>query len=576
MEWLRRHILLLFLLLMSLAVQAQTDTDSTSACRRAVEYYYLHSLSLLEQGCIDESFELLEHCRAMDSTSTAILYNLSPYYIVLKKDSIAHEMLERIVEASPQNEYYNTALVNYYNKKGDRKSAIAVYEKMLETAQSKSDVYMSLYNLYSEENDYAKALEVLNALERIEGKSLKISLDKHMQYVQSYDLDNAVSLVQQLIEENPDDVSFYLLLGETYVLFGKYAEAEAAFAEVLKVVPDDDSALASLVSLYSRLENDTAYCRSMEQLLKSERLETEDRVKNLLEYVVYKEATDTVYMRNFFKELMALPFDQVAITETYIKYLEYKNATGEEVWPLLERIVELEPDNKNAIISLLAYSIENNDAASVIKYADEALLYFPQNMLICFYKALAYGAMERFEECIEACRHALSVRTGDEELSAVSSVFGYLGDVYHEVGNMDKCIEVYDSALIYNPYNMSVLNNYAYFMALEGKELQKAHDMSYKTIEEEPENVTYLDTYAWILFLQERYEEARAYAEKIIQLKPEMDGVLYHHCGDIFAKSGDIDRAVEYWIKARESGVVDENLDKKIKKRKYSRAKKTK
>ena len=123
---------------------------------------------------------------------------------------------------------------------------------------------------------------------------------------------------------------------------------------------------------------------------------------------------------------------------------------------------------------------------------------------------------------------------------------------------------------------MSVLNNYAYFIALEGKELQKAHDMSYKTIEEEPENVTYLDTYAWILFLQERYEEAKAYAEKIIQLKPEMDGVLYHHCGDIFAKSGDIDRAVEYWIKARESGVVDENLDKKIKKRKYSRAKKTK
>ena len=103
MEWLRRHILLLFLLLMSLAVQAQTDTDSTSARRRAVEYYYLHSLSLLEQGCIDESFELLEHCRAMDSISTAIQYNLSPYYLALRKDSIAHEMLERIVETSPQN-----------------------------------------------------------------------------------------------------------------------------------------------------------------------------------------------------------------------------------------------------------------------------------------------------------------------------------------------------------------------------------------------------------------------------------------------------------------------------------------
>ena len=135
-----------------------------------------------------------------------------------------------------------------------------------------------------------------------------------------------------------------------------------------------------------------------------------------------------------------------------------------------------------------------------------------------------------------------------------------------EQGEVEEACTCYDTALQYTPTDILVLNNYAYFIALEGKELQKAHDMSYKTIEEEPENITYLDTYAWILFLQERYEEARAYAEKIIQIKPEMDGVLYHHCGDIFAK----------WIKARESGVVDENLDKKIKKRKYSRAKKTK
>ena len=314
----------------------------------------------------------------------------------------------------------------------------------------------------------------------------------------------------------------------------------------------------------------------MERLVKSERLETEERVKNLYNYIVYKESSDTVYMRDFFKELMALPFDQVAITETYIAYLQYKNAPGEEIWPLLERIVELEPDNKNAIISLLAYSIENNDAASVIKYADEALLYFPQNMQICFYKALAYGFLERYDECIEACKHALSVRTEEETLSSVSSVFGYLGDVYYELGNTKKCIEAYDSALVYDPYNMSVLNNYAYFTAINGEDLQKAHDMSYKTVVEEPENTTYLDTYAWILFLLERYEEAKVYAEKMIQIEPELSGVVYHHCGDIFAKCGDIDKAVEFWIKARESGEVDENLDKKIEKRKYRRAKNTK
>ena len=116
---------------------------------------------------------------------------------------------------------------------------------------------------------------------------------------------------------------------------------------------------------------------------------------------------------------------------------------------------------------------------------------------------------------------------------------------------------------------LDVLNNYSYYLSLEEKELQKALEMSHRTITTEPDNQTYLDTYAWILFKLGRYEEAKAYAEKIISLDEDMSYVVLHHIGDIFAKCGNIDKAVTYWEMARDAGDETKILNKKIKKRKY-------
>jgi tetratricopeptide (TPR) repeat protein len=129
---------------------------------------------------------------------------------------------------------------------------------------------------------------------------------------------------------------------------------------------------------------------------------------------------------------------------------------------------------------------------------------------------------------------------------------------------------------VYNPTSSNVLNNYAYCHALENKDLPRALEMSRKTIEEEPENPTYIDTYAWVLFMLERYEEARAYADKLMAIEGDKGSVEYLHCGDIYAKCGLLDKAVEFWIKAQESGDDSSILKKKIKNRRYYNEKKRK
>jgi tetratricopeptide (TPR) repeat protein len=177
-------------------------------------------------------------------------------------------------------------------------------------------------------------------------------------------------------------------------------------------------------------------------------------------------------------------------------------------------------------------------------------------------------------ESIDIYKEGLAKRDTDTDPGVVAAMFTVIGDTYHELGMTKECYEAYDSALMYDPYKLDVLNNYSYFLSLENRDLQRALEMSGKTISAEPDNQTYLDTYAWILFKLKRYEEAKAYAEKILSLDEELSYEVLHHIGDIFAKCGNIEKAVFYWEKAAEAGDDTKLLDKKIKKGKIYNEKK--
>lgn len=563
-----RYILLLMLSLCALASAAQ-NSDVKSARERAVEYYYLEAISRYEQDSLDTAYEMLEHCLALDSASLPVKYELAAYYQVLGKDSIACELLESIVREEPSNMRYCDALVAYYDRHGDTDSAIEVYEMVLRNGNTKPEVYKVLSHLYSSQGEYHKAIEMLDKIELLEGPDENVSLFKVYQYVSLKDSLNALSVTRDLIGTYPDNQQYRNLLGEVYAYFNDIENAENAYISALQNDSDDVLSMSSLAALYLTLGDDSLYCSMVERMLKSERLDTEQRSSLLYEYVVHKESSDTSYMKGLFKELMELPFDQVEIAEIYAQYLIYHNESNDAVIPVVERILQLDPENNSALLQMLKYAIESNDYAAVIKRCDDALLYIPDMLAIYYYKGLASYLLGDKEAIIPIYEQGLRHRTEEDSPEVVAQMFSTLGDVYHETGNFEKCVEAYDTALVYEPYNVNVLNNYAYYLSLEGQELERALEMSAMTLEQEPDEAIYIDTYAWILFTLERYEEALAYAEKLVVSNSDMSAVVCHHCGDIFAKNGDMERAVEMWQRAYDLGDDSKVLKKKIKKRKY-------
>ena len=562
--------LMLFILSLCAGVSRAQVADDVAARDRAVDYFYLQAVSLLEQDSVDACFEMLEHCRALAPESSAVLYELSPFYLFLGKDSIAHSMLEYIVAKEPDNVKYGEALINYYAKVDDRRAAIALYERMLKASDaSKSDIYMSLYSLYSEEGEFGKAVEVLDKLEKVEGKNEIISIHRANLFLQMQDSVRALAAVREMKRDFPHNIQYNSLLGDVYVIFGDVESAEKVYIDAIQGDSTDTYSLSSLSNLYLLTNRDSLYCESVERLLKSEKVDTEQRISTLFEYVGYKEKTDTAYSMRFLQELMQLPYDRLEVSEVYAQYLLYRKESPEVIKPVLDSIISMDPENRSAMLQLLVYAIESDNREEVITRCDNAILYIPDMLELYYYKGMATYLLERKEEATEILQQGLGRRNEECSTELISTVFSLMGEIYHELDDLDRCTQAYDSALLYNPSDISVLNNYAYYLALEGKELERALEMSARTIEMDPDNAIYVDTYAWLLFCLERYEEARAYADKLIGLNSEMSAVEYHHCGDIFSKCGDMQRAVECWMAAQRLGDDSRVLKKKIKRRKY-------
>ena len=159
-------------------------------------------------------------------------------------------------------------------------------------------------------------------------------------------------------------------------------------------------------------------------------------------------------------------------------------------------------------------------------------------------------------------------RLSSSNLELLSVFNGQLGDVYHALENFNKSDAAYEAALDFDPDNDHVLNNYSYFLSLRNEKLDLAEKMSSKLIKEHPENPTYLDTYAWVLFKVGKYKEAKVHIEKAIANSDNVSGEVLEHYGDILYKLDDIDGAVKQWENAKLMDNATEFIDKKIADRK--------
>lgn len=581
------HILCVAVLLFGLTVddacakakksKKTVKSELSAEQQRKHDYFFLEAQRQQLQGNYPEAMELYAYCIGIDPHSDAALYEMSKYYLLLKNDSLARVCLERAVDVDPHNYWYKDALVNYYVSKRDNDSAIEVLESMCEQFPEKSEILMRLVDLYGQNSDYEKVISTLDRLELLEGKSEQISMEKFRIYLQMNDTKRAFAEIENLCNEYPNDLRYRVVLGDLYLDSDKPDEAMKVYKEVWAKDSLNVNLMLSLATYYSKTNNDSLYNLQLEKIVTNQAIDSRVKyaIMNGLVYDNLSQKEDSSRILNLFRNALACPQDGTEIAELCARYMVTKGVDTSEVKPVLYQMLEIDPENDMARNQLLSYAIQANDTMGIINVCKPAVDYAASDPVYYYYLGIAYYQQKKASDALAVFKKGLDHVGKDTSIDLVANLYSLMGDMYHEVGDDEKAFTAYDSCLVYKPDDAMALNNYAYYLSLKKTELDKAESMSAKSLEKEPDNYTYIDTYAWILFCQKRYAEAKDYIDKAIKIMndnggpDEGDGNIIEHAGDIYFMHGDVDGALRMWKRAEKLGTDSKTLKKKIQLRKY-------
>ena len=531
---------------------ALAQSSLTPEQQRKYDYFFLEAMRLKEKKDYASAFGLLQHCLDIHPNAASALYEVSQYYMFLRQVPQGQEALEKAVANAPDNYWYSQGLASLYQQQNELDKAVTLLEQMVVRFPAKQDPLFNLLDLYGRQEKYDEVISTLNRLEKRMGKNEQLSMEKFRIYLQMKDDKKAFQEIESLVQEYPMDMRYQVILGDVYLQNGKKQEAYDVYQKVLAAEPDNPMAIFSMASYYKQTGQEELYQQQLDTLLLNKKVTPDTKVGVMRQMIVENEQADkdSTQIIALFDRIMKQEQDDPQIPMLYAQYLLSKNMESESV-PVLEQVVDLDPTNKAARMMLIGAAVKKEDYKQIIKVCEPGIEATPDALEFYYYLAVAYNQAEKPDSVISICKRALEHTTADSKKEIVSDFYSILGDMYHTQKQMKEAYAAYDSALVYNPSNIGALNNYAYYLSVERRDLDKAEEMSYKTVKAEPNNATYLDTYAWILFEKGNYAEARIYIDNAMKSEGgDKSDVIVEHCGDIYYMTGDVACALTRWPSA--------------------------
>ena len=556
----------------STVVQAPAIEPLSPDEQRKYDQFFLDAILEREKGHSDAAFDLLRHCLDINPNASEAHYFIAQYYNALEADSLSLAHFQRAAELNPDNETYMETLAQVYIRQQDFKTAISVVERLYDRNKDREDLLEMLFQLYQQVKDYPNAIAVLERLENIDGKSERLSMAKSECYTQMGNQSAAIAEIAELAKQYPNDLNYQGLYGDLLMMNGNEEQALEVFHQVLKEESDNSRALMSLRNYYQSKEDTLTADSLLERLLLSRHTQQENKVYLIRQEIMANEANggDSTKVLSLFRKMNTMqPDADMLILQA--SYMDLKKMPKDSINPVLEHVLDLAPDNAAARLQLVSNAWEVEDMNRIVDLCQSARQYNPDEMAFYYYQGIAYYRLDQLDEALSAFQNGIGVINDRSNPNIVSDFYAVMGDIFHQKGLAEEAYAAYDSCLQWKDDNIGCLNNYAYYLSEEGIHLDKAEQMSYKTIKAEPKNSTYLDTYAWILFMQQRYSEARIYIDQALQNKNDSvdNSVILEHAGDIYSFCQQPDQALAYWQDALKTAPENQVLIRKIKLKKY-------
>lgn len=499
----------------------------------------------------------------IDSTHSPSLYELASLTALDQpEEALQYSLKANAIDTT--NTWYKMQLGRLLIATQRYDSALTLYDQLIRMNPNDPDNYRLKALLYDQLGQPEKALEVLETAENRFGIIELLASHKLQLLLNTQQFDRAMAEARMLVETFPYNEDNYVVLAELYAMMNMNNLAQENYDKALSINPNSMRALASLNDFYKRQNDNVRFLETASKLFRLKEFPLETKLK------FYEELfQNPSFVRNNFIQMgelvrtLAITYpEDLRTLELYAKYLIAGGSIEQALQLYKSHVNDSIPQKQifNDIIGMEAYL---KRADSVDKYTTIALERFPEDAELRLQKASVTAYMlEKPQEAIPLFEEALKYAKTD---SLRSVIYGAIGDNYHTLGDDRKCFKAYDKGMKLDTTNVSIYNNYSYFLSLRNERLDKALEWAQKAVRLDPNNPTFLDTYAWVLYQLGRYEEARIPMRQAISLDSDNNKELYVHYGDILYKLGDRFMASYYWKKALENGYDAQEIENRLK-----------
>ena len=539
--------------------------DDRQPTQRKVDYFFFEGLKMKNAEKYDAAYELFNHCLSIDSTASAPLYELAVYSMQLKKPDRSLDYLRRAVAGDPKNFTYKLALASLSLNVGMYGEAAELYRELVRENPGKPELNYYLAEALTQIGQTGEAIDRFNELENTMGVTESISMQKYKLYMQMEEKEKAYNELQRLADNNPGDARYPMLIGDLLMEDGDTAGALSSYQAAHEIDPTSPYYPVSMAKYYEAVGDRAAAENQIRTALVDRELDVDTKMRILARYLRQLQQSPEAMMTadTLFRTLQTQHPDEPSLKIYYAGLLFAQNKK-EEARFQYQLVTEMEPDNEVAWQQLLVIALQTDSTAEAMRICRKCREMFPKSPVYHFYLGVLYFQQKEYEKAIDTYREGLT-KIPEENVAMRSDFYGQIGDIYFQMKRVKEAFEAYEEALRYNDHNTAVLNNYSYYLTLiKDGDLDKAEQMSARCIKFDPDNATYLDTYAWVFFRKGNYPLALLYIQNAIGKDTTHSPELLEHYGDILMMNGDKQKAVEQWMKAREAGKKSETLERKI------------
>jgi tetratricopeptide (TPR) repeat protein len=463
----------------------------------------------------------------------------------------ATEYAEAAYELDSDNPWFTLLYARLSFRRRDFTKSRLLFRHILRYHSDKQDVWTSLASSYEEEGLFREAFNVLDSTVMRFGENDDITYRLHNIHIALGNLDKALECAEKLSESYPEDPRFLTLLADTYSMVKNDSMAVATYDKAIERSVSFPEAFVGKAEHFRRQGQFAKYFKVMQKFCASRFIDPGIKADYLER--VFKIPSFATHFKSDIDTLMGV-LSSINPASPELKMLQayyFVNTERQETaLALLNQLTNMNSNSKDAWSGLLSLEYGMKMYAQLEMSSKRAIESDPQDASYYLYSTLSLWSLNKVKQAIAVMETGLKRAYCDSAF--LDNAYSLLGDMYFSLDKPKKAFVYYEKALGNNACNAMVLNNYAYYLCLKSKKLDKAYEMSKKAVELDNRNSSFLDTFAYILYLQGKYAEAKAVFRQAIAAGGNESATVLDHYADTLDKLGERNTAEIYWSQALE------------------------